>query len=170
MDAWSGLYSVTAAAAATLMGLLFVAVSLNGAEVFGDGRERQKSLAEQSFRNYIAVLTVSLIALFPKTDIRDFSAVALGVAMISAAIVASHLLRLLRSWRHDAAHWLALRRHAVSLLAFSALAYGGVKRPDMPGDSRVLFAVATILLLVSTTIVSWELLQAMAMIPRSPRD
>ena len=170
METWAGLYSVTAAAAATLMGLLFVAVSLNASEVFGDGQVRQKSLAEQSFRNYIAVFVFSLGALFPKVGAREISALALAVAAISGAVVAAHLLNLVRSWRNEAPHWNALRRHAISLLAFGAMAYAAVKSPDAVGDSHILFAGATILLMMSATLISWELLQAMAVTRRSASD
>lgn len=168
MDAWSSFYSVTAAAAATLMGLLFVAVSLNTAEVFGAEKGRQKSLAEQSFRNYIAVFVFSIGALFPKVDLREFNLLAIVVAAVSGVIASAHVLDILRAWRNETSHLNALRRHVISLLAFGAMAYAAVKSPAAPGDARILFAGSTIVLIVAATIISWELLQAIAMVKRSP--
>ena len=167
MDAWAGLYSVTASAAATLMGLLFVAVSLNSAAVLSAGHEHSKSLAEQSFRNYIAVLVVSLVALFPRGDIRNLSTIALAVAVISAAMIVNHLAKLFRSRLDRKAHWNALRRHTISLLGFVVMAYAAVKPQGAVGDSGSLFAAATVLLLISATLVSWELLLAMALAQRA---
>ena len=95
MQGWFGFYSVIGAFAATLLGLLFVAVSINAAAILGDIHERR--LAEQAFQNYLAVMTVSLLAIFPTLEIPTLGFVTLAVTAVWAAWV------LIRSY-------LALRR------------------------------------------------------------
>src|SRR5271168_5478418 len=65
MQAWFNFYGVIGATAATLMGLLFVALSMNAVAALGRGPQGSRRLAEQAFENYLAVLMVSLLALFP---------------------------------------------------------------------------------------------------------
>jgi hypothetical protein len=65
MQGWLEFYAVTAGAAATLLGLLFVAVSINATVILGEAREDSKRLVEQAFQNYLAVLLVSLLAIVP---------------------------------------------------------------------------------------------------------
>jgi hypothetical protein len=76
MQGWLGFYAVTAGAAATLMGLLFVVVSINGAAILGGGHHHSRRLAEQAFQNYVAVLVVSLLALFPDLSNTQFGRIA----------------------------------------------------------------------------------------------
>ena len=56
-------YAVIGAVDATLMGLLFVALSMNAVVALSRGPEGSRRLAEQAFENYLAVLMVSLLAL-----------------------------------------------------------------------------------------------------------
>ena len=65
MHDWFTFYAVIGAASATLTGLLFVALSMNAAVALSRGPEGSRRLAEQAFENYLAVLMVSLLALFP---------------------------------------------------------------------------------------------------------
>jgi hypothetical protein len=60
MQVWFGFYAVAGGAAATLMGLLFVAVSINAAAILNEARGHLQRLAEQAFQNCATVLLVSL--------------------------------------------------------------------------------------------------------------
>lgn len=64
MQDWSGFYTA-AGAAATLLGLLFVAISIN-VESLAQGHENSRRLAEQGFHNYFAVLVVALGGAFSR--------------------------------------------------------------------------------------------------------
>jgi hypothetical protein len=74
MKEWLEFYSVIGGSAATLLGLLFVAVSMNAAAILGKAHENSKRLAEQAFQNYLAVMLVSLLAIFPTLDISELFA------------------------------------------------------------------------------------------------
>src|ERR1700744_3437473 len=65
METWAGFYTVIGTAAAALMGLLFVVISVNAPETLGPGRDVSRRLAEQAFQNYLVVLITSLLALIP---------------------------------------------------------------------------------------------------------
>ena len=56
MQAWSQFYAAIAAASAALLGLLYVAVSINAAAALGPDQPVSQRLAEQAFQNYLAVL------------------------------------------------------------------------------------------------------------------
>jgi hypothetical protein len=83
MQEWFGFYAVAGGAAATLMGLLFVAVSMNAAVILNETHAHQRRLAEQAFQNYVVVLLVSLIALFPSLSPSEFGFAALLVTALS---------------------------------------------------------------------------------------
>jgi hypothetical protein len=53
MGPWFEFYSVTAGVGATLMGLLFVAVSINAPAILGTGQDKSKRLAEQGFSKFL---------------------------------------------------------------------------------------------------------------------
>ena len=59
-------YTALAATAATLLGLLFVAIQLNVNRLAGDPRSRWKALALSSFHSFTLVLTMALFAFVPR--------------------------------------------------------------------------------------------------------
>ena len=158
METWSGFYTVIGGASAALLGLLFVAVSVNVAAILGDAQENSKRLAEQAFQNYISVLLVSLLALFPSMTLQELGFVTLCVTALPAIWVLVRVyLALTGTYRGDS-RLNALRRHTSSLIGFGMLIYAAVRLALNFGDSRNLFAIATIILLFSATAVSWGLL------------
>src|ERR1700742_202094 len=62
---WQQFYEMLGGVAATLLGLLFVAVSLNAERILSAAHEHSRRLAEQAFQNYLAVLVVSLFVEMP---------------------------------------------------------------------------------------------------------
>lgn len=162
MQAWFGFYSAVGGFAATLLGLLFVAISVNAATILGDGHENSRRLAEQAFQNYLAVMIVALLAIFPTMDVQEFGQAALAVTAIWGGWV---LVRLyLASTRpHDlGSRWQAVRRQLTSFVGFGMLIYAAVRMAFGIGQDHNLLAAATIVLLFSATAVSWELLLKIA--------
>ena len=127
MQPWLQFYSVIAGAAAALLGLLFVAVSVNAALILGAGHESSRHLAEQAFQNYVAVVLVSLLALFPDMSTSTFSWTALSLIAISAGWV------VVRIWlvfmRHSDREPLlpSLRRYLSSVIGFGMMIYAAVR-------------------------------------------
>jgi hypothetical protein len=158
---WFGFYALTGGVAATLLGLLFVAVSINAARILGPGHDSTRRMAEQAFQNYSTVIVTSLLALIPKFTLAHFALVVLCVSGASAVwVVVRFYLTLTGS--EDGLRKYSLRRHAPSILGFGLLIYSAINMGVMGGDSRNLLASAIIVLLTSATVVSWELLVRMS--------
>jgi hypothetical protein len=170
MQTWTGFYTVTAAAAATLLGLLFVAVSMHATAIMGEGHEASKRMAEQAFQNYLAVILVSLLALFPQLQLRSFGLIALALTAVGDVWVLVRLIQALTR-PHDREDWLpSLRRHFASLIGYALLFYAALRMSLGDSDSRNAFAVAVMVLVSSATVMSWELLIGLAKARLSPQD
>jgi hypothetical protein len=123
MQAWFNFYAVIGAVAATLMGLLFVAMSMNAFAVLSRGPEGSRRFAEQAFENYLAVLMVSLLALFPDMRITTFGRVTL---LVTATWTAWVIVRLYQAVAVPSVHetrLVAIRRHLSTLIGFGMLIY-----------------------------------------------
>lgn len=158
MQPWQQFYEMIGGAGATLLGLLFVSVSLNAEQILGPTHKHSKRLAEQAFQNYLAVLMVSLITVFPGLGPITLGSSLLWMSGIWGlwAIVRAvpSLLHPVpgQSWRGSA------RRYAATLAGFGLLVYESVRMVYAKDDQPELIAIGTMLLLVSATIISWELL------------
>jgi hypothetical protein len=162
MQAWSEFYAVIGGAAAALLGLLFVVVSMNAAATLGAGRTSSKRLAEQAFQNYLAVLMVSLLALYPQISPATFGSVTLCVTGLWAAWVLVRLYQTLASPADHEPRLLALRRHFSTVVGFGILIFTATRMAMKLANDLNLFASGTIVLLFSATVVSWELLGRIA--------
>jgi hypothetical protein len=76
MQLWTQFYAAIGAASAALLGLLFVAVSIVSA-AFGPEEAVSRQLTEQAFQNYLAVMMVAFLALFPGIETTTFGMVTL---------------------------------------------------------------------------------------------
>lgn len=161
MQTWFGFYTMIGAAAATLMGLLFVAVSLNSAAILNEEHGHSRRLAEQAFQNYVTVLSVSLFALFPSLSLPQFSLVTLMVTATSGVWVLKRLYHFFTKL-HGTARMKALRRQMFSLIGFGMLMYATGSMAGNWGDRRNLLAAAVVVLSLAATRASWVLLTSIA--------
>jgi len=162
MEAWSQLYSVTGGSAATLLGLLFVAVSINAPTALGKMHRNSRRLAEQAFQNYVVVMSVSMLALFPSLTQSELGDVTLGIAALRSAWAMIRLYWAAREPYEVESRMKSLRRQLPSLLGFALLIYAAQAMARRAGDTRTTFAFAVITLLFSATTVAWELLLRIA--------
>jgi hypothetical protein len=65
LQSWQIFYATVAAASATLTGLLFVSLSLNRERLKGKNAHRVKSIARQTFGDFLYVLMISLVFIVP---------------------------------------------------------------------------------------------------------
>jgi hypothetical protein len=162
MQAWAGFYTATAAASAALLGLLFVVVSINAPAALGPEQAVSRRLTEQAFQNYLAVMMVSLLALF--ADIR--TPVFAGVTLASTAMWSIWVfIRFGQAVFHRAERrsWiLAVRRHFSSLIGFTMLLVAATRMTLAVGDNASWLAASMLVLMFSATSVSWELLARIA--------
>jgi hypothetical protein len=167
MQGWIEFYSTIGGFAATLLGLLFVAVSINAPVILSDAHVHSKRLAEQAFQNYLAVMMVSLLAIYPTITVQSFGFVTLSVMAVRGAWVLVRLY-LTFSERHIHGSYLqTLRRQFASFVGFGLLIFAAVKMAFNSGDTRELLATSLIVLLFSATTVAWELLLTIAKIKLS---
>ena len=162
MQAWFDFYAVIGAAAATLTGLLFVAISMNVAATLNKGPHGSRRLAEQAFQNYLAVLMVALLALFPDMSLLTFGRTAL---MVTATWTVWVLVRLYQAAAEPSVHetrLTALRRHLSTMIGFGLLIYSAARRAWNGADLRDTLAGACIVLLFSATEKAWGLLNRIA--------
>lgn len=162
MQTWFQFYAVIGGAAAALLGLLFVAVSINAAAALSEGHERSRRLAEQAYQNYLTVMLVSLIALFPGMNTATFGLVIVSLSGVRTIWVLVRLYFSLAAPTDDDSRLYALRRHLSSLVGFTMLMVTAFRMAMKYGDDQNLFASANIILLFSATEVSWELLTRIA--------
>ena len=156
MKEWFGFYSVIGTSAAALLGLLFVAVSMNAAAILGKGNENSKRLAEQAFQNYLAVMLVSLLAIFPTLDISELGFVTLAFTAVWAVWVLIRLYLALTRPHDPGSRLQSLRRQLASVGGFGMLTFAALRMALDKGDSRNLYAIGTMTLLFSATAVSWR--------------
>lgn len=162
MQAWSTFYSTIGAASATLLGLLFVAVSVNASAALGAGDRLTSGMTEQAFQNYLAVLLVALLALFPDLPPRIFGYVTL-TALTSRGVWLA--IRLYQIAKFDAPRQMtirAARRHLASVIGFALLLISAINLARSRTDDYNTLAASTLVLLFSATTVSWELLRRIA--------
>jgi hypothetical protein len=162
MNDWSQLYSVTGGSAATLLGLLFVAVSINASTAVGQMHQNSRRLAEQAFQNYLVVMLVSLLALFPTLEKEEFGYATLGLTALRSVLALVRLYWAAKEPYEAGSRLKSLRRQLPSLIGFALLISAALRMALDLGDSRTTFAIATVTLLFSATSVAWELLLRIA--------
>jgi len=153
MNAWHEFYDVVGGVAATLLGLLFVSISLNAEVILGPGNRHAKRLAEQAFSNYLGVLVISLLVLIP----------GIGFTLVCFSL-SGGLWVLVRAYQSATEHpggfsrFALLRRFLAPVAAFGILAYAGFEMSSGYGEVRGSMAAGVLVLLISATVVAWDLL------------
>jgi hypothetical protein len=158
MTAWHEFYSVVAGVAATLLGLLFVSVSLNAETILGSGNKHAKRLAEQAFQNYLGVLLIALLVLVPGISDRDLGFSMLCLSLAWGAWVLVRAFQSARALAWDASRIVLMRRFFAPAVGCGLLIYAGYKMVTGNGDVRISIAAGVMVLLLSATAVAWDLL------------
>ena len=170
MNAWHEFYDMIGGASATLLGLLFVSVSLNAEVILGSKNKHSKRLAEQAFQNYIGVLVVSLMVLIPNISDKDF-----GFSLLCVSL-AWGLWVLVRAFQSVIAHsggysrLMSLRRFLAPFAGFGILVYAGFEMSSGHGGFQGRIAAGVMVLLISATVVAWQLLIKIAEEKYASRD
>ena len=155
---WHDFYLTIGAASASLIGLLFVALSLNLDAITETSSEDLRALGEQAFNSFSLVLLIALLFLIPTNDPATY-----GVAFVALAIGGAY--RMLRRapavWRgrqRDRLGEGVVWRFVLPAAALVGLLASGVGLlVDQP--SALYWLVAVIIgLLMSAARSSWDLL------------
>ena len=162
MQLWTQFYAAIGTASAALLGLLFVAASINVSAALGTEAAVSRRLTEQAFQNYLAVMMVAFLALFPGIEATTFG---LAVLITTASWAIWVIIRVCQTLAHSLQRrsWIySLRRHVLSLIGFGMLLVSAFRMALNRGTSYNWVAAATMVLLFSATRASWELLRRIA--------
>jgi hypothetical protein len=156
---WHDFYLTAGAAAATLIGLLFVGLSINLDEFTADAGGDLRLLAEQAFANFIFVLVIALFVLIPNQD-----ATSLALELVIVGIVgASRMVRRVRAFRRGQQDpfggWVYIvRRLGLPGIASVALILVGVEVPQNPISAFFWLLAVVLIYLTSAADTAWDLL------------
>jgi len=156
---WHDFYLLAGTTAATLMGLLFVAMSIHWDMVVQESRAHLHAIALEAFGSFLVVVFLSLMMLTPAGAPRPFG---LGVAMLGAVrfVVGIRHSKVIWGSQDDAFSRKELLYRAVALpAAFVLLAGGGVLLMKHQIDMALaVLTFAVFLLLAMGARASWDLL------------
>ena len=158
LKGWESFYVAVSTSAATLIGLLFVALSINMKLLRGkDGRHR-RDIAIRTFGDFLFVLMLSLIFLVPyqETNGFAFALFALGIARGLALVRQAWKVR--QAPTHPSDLTRKSRDYAFPLLAsFGLIAVGVLVLRGQWGSLNLMVGVVAALL-VSACLNAWFLL------------
>jgi len=151
-------------AAATLIGLLFVAVTLNADLILAGARPHVKRIAEQAFSNYMVVLVASLLLLIPDQRARVAGAELGVLGALMGAWAVYRLVSALRMSDESFSKRRTQRRLLPSLMGFVLIIASSAQLLLRTGDADALSLVSSgiLLLLIAATGTSWDLLVRVA--------
>lgn len=163
MQPWQQFFEMVGGAAATLLGLLFVSVSLNADLILSGAHPHSRRLAEQAFQNYLAIIVVALFAMLPDMPVKPLGWTLFSICAIWTGWAAVRFVQTARGTRgRDAAARGTMRRYFTSLFGFALLMVAAYRMVTGGGTYVDYIASGTVILLISATLVSWELLVKIA--------
>lgn len=162
MAGWSSFFSVIGGTSATLLGLLFVAISINAPATLGKGQEHSRRLAGQAFQNYLAVVMVALLALIPRMDLDTFGRITLAVSALWVVWVGMRVYQGATGGGSLDFRLRALRRHLPTLIGYAMLVIAALRMALSGEDDLAWIAAALMVMLFSAARVSWQFLLDLA--------
>jgi hypothetical protein len=155
---WHDFYITMGTASASLIGLLFVALSLNLDAITGDAREDLRAFAEQAFNSFSTVLLIAVFFLIPQHG----QSILGDLYLLLGAIAGYRLLRrapaVLRGKRRDRLGTTVFWRFLLPAAALLGLIAAGVGLILDKPDALYWLVAVIIGLLMSAARSSWDLL------------
>ncbi len=158
VDSWHDFYLMIGTAAATLLGLLFVSLSLNADVITRKENADLRALATHTFGSFLSVLMFAVLFLIPSQGPLGLGLPLLGIAGYGSYSTVSNLLRTRgkapRAWGRGG----VARRFAVPLLCYGILIVIAVS--VLQGRTSGLYSLVPvmILLILSASRNAWDLL------------
>ena len=161
---WHDFYIMAGTASATLVGLLFVGLSLHLQIVITASEVR--SLARVTLANFGAVLFAALFMVIPQGPTAAGSQL-IGVGLVSLVIAGPSLVGAVRSreWSFQMSAMQRLRvalRFGLSSLSYLAIIAAGILLLSSVSAAFSVLLIATVLLLVVSLRNTWDLLVTVA--------
>jgi hypothetical protein len=155
---WHDYYHVIGDAAAALMGLLFVSLSLNVKEITRKTNHDLQALAAQTFANFLCLVMFALLFVIPDQGPLGLGLPMLGIDLIFLVVTARHFFR---SRHHPSRRWGRVTmtfRFAIPAICFITVMVIAIT--VLLGNTGGLywFVPVTILLLWDASLNAWDLL------------
>jgi len=157
IERWHDFYLLAGGAAATLLGLLFIAVSLHIELFSGEKASRARGAAAQALTNFFTVLTIALIFLIP--DQKPTNAVVtllvfsiLGFSRLIGSLITHHWLEGIGSFR-------VISQYILLPLAYNAtMLYVAYLLVTENADGMGWLVWVIISILISATSTAWNMM------------
>lgn len=158
IEGWHDFYAVINAAAATLVGLLFVSLSMNVEIITNDGNADLRELALQTFVNFLNLVVVSVLFLIPLQDPLGLGLPLLGISAGGLIINLKLFIKTRRSQKHVWKTGDITRRFSTPLLSYLVMVFVSVSL--IQGQTGVLYWLVPvmIILIIGASVNSWDLL------------
>lgn len=154
---WAPFAGLLGAAAATLMGLLFVAVSLNSRAIAESRDDEGRLMVINTFAGFLFLLVYALFMLIP-----DQSATSLGWSFLSATLFQAHIIadEALRAWRspNEGAMVIVVRRLGLPSVSVVLIVAVSIRLIGGWSTDLDLLLYAFFALLIGSTVNAWFLL------------
>jgi hypothetical protein len=156
---WQVFYATIAASAATLVGLLFVSMSLNVGMFAGAENIGLKKLASQTLLNFLYAIVFALIFLMPRQGPIGLGLPLMCIGIVGLIRTVSNLRILFSNPPHGILRRTTFVRSGMALVAFLALIIASFLVIVRANANSLYWLVAPmILLLISASANTWSLL------------
>jgi general stress protein CsbA len=160
LTSWHDFYMTVGSAAAALVGLLFVGLSLHIRVVVANPDVR--SLARVTLTNFVLVLLVALLELAPITSAQTVSVWLVTVALVSLGLVLHPAVEAMRK-RYTLTLRLLILRFAFSAICYAGVvAAGALVATGDAVDAQFALMTAVIAILILAVRNTWDLLVTVA--------
>ena len=156
-ERWHDFFLLAGTAGATLLGLLFVSVSLKTDVIMRSSERHLRSQAMSSFESLMFTMILSLVMLNPMSESKFLGVFLLTLGLVGMLRSGMHVLSSGRDLVHAAASALR-RRLLLPLAAHAAIAWTGIALMRRQEVSGMLLMVGTLWLLITATRTAWQLL------------
>ena len=153
-------FSSLAQVSGGLVGLVFVAMTFNTRALGPQGDPVLKTLAQQTFSDFVMLLLVSLVMQIPHISLSSVGFSFLAICVVDTLRIGRNLMQLRQHLRGPGGGWRMLQRFALSALANVMIAWMSVEllrgdpHPDL--TFSLLFS-AVMMLLISGCRSAWLL-------------
>jgi hypothetical protein len=157
---WQSFYLLSGTAAATLIGLMFVALTFGASIVDAKSADSSRAFIDPPFYHFAYVLFTGCLFVFPTLTARALGVAVLVMCAIRSAVLGVTFRRMRDAQRAygdlELSDWMF--GVVLPLVAYLAAAASGVGFVKGYSASFTGLAVATLLTLVVGVLVSWELM------------
>ncbi len=158
VEGWHDFYIVIGTAAATLMGLLFLSLSLNADVIIRKTNVDLRVLAAQTFTSFICVLMFAVLFLIPRQGPQGLGFPLLGIDAIGLYTTARRFFDMRRNRPRTWGRGSLARRFAIPTLCFATLMIIAVS--VLLGQTGGLYWLVPVMILLiwDASLNAWDLL------------